>query len=415
MQRVLYASPLIEHPPCGGPQLRVENSIKALSQVSDLYVYCRVPLRDIGGKDGLSFYQQHCKGFYFAPHVQTGKYIRFMKRAGNFAARKIVKRAIFNTRRTTEDFGHLLKVADDIQSDVIWLGYGNISYRLLKYVQLHSSYKTVVDTDSVWSQFVLRGLNYANCESLRLQIEKEGHEKEAEERDWCNFADVVTAVSEVDASYYRKIVKCQKQLHIFSNVIDSENYQLPPLAPKDLKKPCIYLAGTFDTHSPMEDAARWTIREVIPLLRQQFPSIHFYIVGKRSDQILSDINDPSITIVGKVPSVLPYLCHIDVAIVPLRFESGTRFKILEAGACGIPVVSTTLGAEGLSVTHQKDILLADEPEPFADSIGALLSNHELARQIGQNLRTLVYEKYSLPNLVKEGQEILDYLSGNSRP
>jgi len=124
---------------------------------------------------------------------------------------------------------------------------------------------------------------------------------------------------------------------------------------------------------------------------------------------MADIDDPCITITGKVPSVKPYLCHANVAIVPLKFESGTRFKILEAGAAGIPVVSTTLGAEGINVTDKKDILIADEPSAFADSIIKVIQDRKLSSEISKNLRELVIEHYSIETLSTEGRSILAHL------
>jgi glycosyltransferase involved in cell wall biosynthesis len=196
-------------------------------------------------------------------------------------------------------------------------------------------------------------------------------------------------------------------------VVDTETYQQVPPPIANFKKPSIYLAGTFWRRSPMTDAVRWVIREVMPFLRQQIPDIHFYILGTGSAQELSDVNDPSITIVGKLPSVLPYLCYVNLALVPLRFESGTRFKILEAGACGTPVVSTTLGAEGIPVTHEEDILIADEPKIFADSIIRLITDRDLAIRLAENLKKLVHEKYSIVSLANEGRIILDYLTCSS--
>jgi len=272
----------------------------------------------------------------------------------------------------------VLAIADRIVADVIWLGYGNLSYTLLAYLKQHSNYRIVLDTDSVWSRFVLRGLPFAQNEEERRRIEKEGREKEEEERRGSQLADVTTAVSRADAAYYRHVADNPAQVHIFSNVIDIDAYQQVPPPAKQLRRPCIYLAGTFGPRSPMEDAARWFTSNVLHLVRRQIPDVHFYIVGRGSDTTLSDISDSGITTTGELPSVLPYLCHADVALVPLRFESGTRFKILEAGACGIPVVSTTLGAEGIPVTHEYDILIADEPEPFADSIIRLLTDRDFA-------------------------------------
>jgi len=413
MVKVLFTTPELRHPAAGGPYLRVENSIKALSLISDLYIYSRVSLSALGGRNALSFYKQFCRAFYFAPFVASQNcYVEFIIKAGNFLFRQITKRNIFPDHQFQErDAQDLLNRARDTEADVIWLGYGNVSYPLLKYIKSHSDYKVVLDTDSVWSRFVLRGLDFVHDKEERLRKEIEGKQKEEEERWGTQLADVTTAVSEVDADYYRNLAHQAQQIHIFSNVIDVETYrQIPPM-PDNFKKPSIYLAGTFWSRSPMEDAARWVNAEILPLVRQQIPNVHFYIIGNGSNRVLSDIDDPSITVTGLIPSVLPYLCHADVALVPLRFESGTRFKILEAGACSIPVVSTTLGAEGLTVTHGKDILLADEPGSFANSIIKLVKNHDLALELAGNLRTLVQKKYSVASLAKEGSLILDYLIG----
>jgi glycosyltransferase involved in cell wall biosynthesis len=366
-------------------------------------------LKALGGSSGVLFYRQLCKKLYFAP--VTNQVIRFIKRGVNFGARRVIHHNIFNFNAglAREDFEYLLRIAKMIRADVIWLGYGNISYPLLDYIKSHSSYKVVVDTDSVWSRFILRKLPYTQNGEEKEKLERLGQEKIEEETWGTQLADVTTAVSEVDAKYYAALAHHPEQVHIFSNVIDINNYQRIPPPAMNFKKPCIYLAGTFGKGSPMEEAARWVIRDILPLIKQQIPDIHLYIVGKSSDVVLSDVDDAHITVTGELPSVLSYLCHADVALVPLRFESGTRFKILEAGACGIPIVSTILGAEGLPIIHQKSILLADEPEPFANAVVTLISDRELARELAQNLKHLVQNRFSIPSLVKEGQEILDYL------
>jgi hypothetical protein len=188
-----------------------------------------------------------------------------------------------------------MKTAKTSGADVIWLGYGNISYKLLKYIKDHSDCKVVCDTDSVWSRFVLRGLKYATSESQKRRIEREGREKEEEERWGTQSADMTTAVSEIDAQYYRTLAKRVEQVQIFSNVIDMNNYRWEP-SPPDFRKPCIYLAGTFWEGSPMEDAARWILNDIFPLVKKKIPEVHFYVVGRNSDLILSDISDDAVTI-----------------------------------------------------------------------------------------------------------------------
>jgi glycosyltransferase involved in cell wall biosynthesis len=273
--------------------------------------------------------------------------------------------------------------------------------------------KMICDTDSVWSRFILRELETLNDESRKNIIKENGRKKEIEEKEWSEFMDMTTAVSEVDAEYYKSIAKDSNRVKLFSNVLDLNEYLIKPKPPVNIKKPCMYLAGTFWRGSPMEQAARWVIHDVLPIIIKTIPGIHFYIVGIDSDKILADINDPNITVMGKLYSVLPYLCNADVSLVPLKYESGTRFKILEAGACGIPIVSTTLGAEGIPVTHGYDILIADEPEEFAESIVKIITDKQLSNKLSNNCKDLIQKNYSVNSLMDEANEIINYLTVNN--
>lgn len=406
--KILFTTPILQHPAAGGPYLRIENSIKALSRISELYIHCRIPLAAMGGKEGLSFYKKYCKAFYFAPSPWRDVK-RFIRRVINLFSRIVLNRNLCDVSlESAINFQDVLKTADSIKADIIWLGYGNISYPLLKFIKENSKYRVVLDTDSVWSRFVLRGLPYAKDDKQRLQIEADGKAKEEEERWGTKMADVTTAVSEVDKEYYEELAGNKKKIMLFSNVIDVDNYKEKPVN-KEIKRPSVYLAGTFGKNSPMEEAALWMTDRVMPILWKDLPDLHFYIVGSGSKETLAAVVDERISILGRVDSVLPYLCNVDVATVPLKFESGTRFKILEAAACNIPIVSTTLGAEGLNVTHGKNILIVDTPEEFAASIKELLSDKEKAKLLADNCRRLVLNDYSIATAESEAQTIIEYL------
>jgi glycosyltransferase involved in cell wall biosynthesis len=268
----------------------------------------------------------------------------------------------------------------------------------------------VCDTDSVWSRYVLRELPYSEDKKRKKEVKKAGEEKEREEKAWVGFCDITTGVSSVDVAYYQDLAEENNRIKIFSNVINIDSYRHPVHPPPDHVRPSMYLAGTFWKDSPMEKASRWVLEEVLPIVKESIPNIHFYIIGRGSDSILSDITDKAVTVTGMVDSVLPYLCNVDVSIVPLTFESGTRFKILEAAACGIPIVSTTLGAEGIPVTHGENILIADNKAEFASSIIKLIQDKDYAMNISQNCLELVIENYGIDGLVKEGKEILTALN-----
>lgn len=406
---VLFVTPILGHPPKGGPELRIENSIKALSKISTLSIYSRTPCAAMGGARAVNFFKQHAVNFNFAPFCRQHEGLTgLLRRMINRLARAVSGRNLMSAVAETEsDYGDVVKTALAQKADVIWLGYGNISYPLLRYIKQHCDLPVVLDTDSVWSRFVERELPFAHDEAERARIMEKAAKKTEEEQWGTQLADVTTGVSKVDMEYYQELVADPARVRLFSNVIDLDSYEPVP-APKGFKKPCMYLAGTFWPGSPMEDAARWTLDNVLPLLKQEVPDIHFYIAGRASNSVLADVNDASVTITGELPSVLPYLCNASVVIVPLRFESGTRFKILEAGACGTPVVSTRLGAEGIPVEHGQSILLADTPEDFTQAIIKVLQDQALANSLGANLRELIVNGYSLETLADEGRKIINY-------
>jgi len=405
--KILFTTPVIEHPPAGGPNLRIENSIIALNKVSELHVISRLNQIMIGGREAEDFFKQYCNKFLYVPSVlPENKLIKKLRRI------VLGKKKCNNSDKLTEkDAKFIINYAKRNKINIIWFGYGNISYNLMKKIkELNPEFKIVCDTDSVWSRFILRELPYEKDEKRKIQIKKEGKLKEQEEADWIKWCDVTTAVSEVDADYYKSLTDDKDRIKIFSNVINLDTYKNKPLPPVDFKNPCIYLAGTFWSQSPMEKAARWIIEEVIPIIRKTYPDIHLYIIGQGSDNILSDVKDKNITITGKLLSVLPYLYNSDVSLVPLMFESGTRFKILEAAACEIPITSTTLGAEGINITHGENIIIADEPEEFADAVLKILNNKDFAKQIATNCKKLIQKNYSIEKLADEAKEIIEYLT-----
>lgn len=380
MTRVLFTTPELQHPPRGGPKLRIENSIKALNRLSDLVIVSRVPAQQMGGDRAIAFYQKLCRKFLFMADV------------------------------TPESAAlGLSELAAAEKSEVLWLGYGNISYEILHHLKaLGFSLPVVIDTDSVWSRFVLRGIPYKPTFEDRCKAFASGWSKRWEEWWGTQTAHITTAVSPFDAEYYKTLSPRAGSVEVFSNVIDFDTYRQTPPNP-GLRKPCIYLAGTFGPNSPMEEAALWIIDRVLPLACQTFPDLHFYVVGVGATERMKERAGQNVTITGALDSVLPYLAHADVSVVPLKYESGTRFKIMEAAACRVPIVSTTLGAEGIPVTHGKDLLIADTPEEFAQSLIQIIREPQLGKQLAENCYRLVERDCSISTATRQAQAILNTL------
>lgn len=404
MEKILYTTPELMHPTVSGPTLRVENSIKALSRISELHLLVRRAKECIGNSEAENYYKKYCTQFVYTPSVIPIKKNLIYRIKKMFLGKHFAQK-----KQSDSDF--IISYAKENNINIIWFGYGNISFQLMKKIKEKApNLKLVCDTDSVWSRFILRELPYVKDSEKYKKIELDGHQKELEEKQWTEFCDVVTAVSEVDAEYYRKFTQDKNKIKIFSNVIDVDMYSGEYQEPINFKKPNIYFAGSYWEGCPMEQAARWVIRDIFPIVRKTIPDAHLYLIGNNSDKILADIVDPNISITGRLDSVLPYLCNSTVAIVALNFESGTRFKILEAGACGIPIVSTTLGAEGIPVINNENIFIADSAEDFANAIVKVIKNPELSQNVANNLKQYIIKNYSIDKHVAEAREIINFIN-----
>ena len=409
---VIYTTPELAHPSCSGPQLRVETSIKALARVSKLHIYSRAVVPFRGPDQNFPYYSRLCQTFTHAPSTKPGFCGRVLRKLG--VARVWAKQTILRDARGLVDLAHRH------QAKIVWFGYGNVSYPLIRMVHaLDPSLQLVCDTDSVWSRFLLRELPFISNPFKRLKISLAGFAKEAEERELSKLCDIITGVSSVDCDYYRSISPSPGRVHLFSNVVDLEAYSDRPSPPAGFHTPCIYLAGSFFSPTcPMVQAAKWLTREILPLVAAQIPSLHCYIIGSGSQKYLRGFDSDNVTVAGKVPSVLPYLTNATVAVVPLKFESGTRFKILEASACEIPVVSTTLGAEGLPVTPRLNILVADDSQSFAQAIIELVQTPGMGSELGRQARRLIQQQFSVESLSEQALAIfasLDQASGSRLP
>lgn len=145
---------------------------------------------------------------------------------------------------------------------------------------------------------------------------------------------------------------------------------------------------------PNEDAVLYFCEYMWLQIRAQFPNAQFYIVGRNpGPKIRALTNIPGIVVTGTVNDVRPYLELSSVFIVPLRIGGGSRLKILEALSMKKKVISTTIGCEGLEVTPDEDILIADSPQQFVNQIAELWSNSEKGKSLGEMGRMLVLQQY----------------------
>ncbi|MBD3248630.1 glycosyltransferase [Candidatus Woesearchaeota archaeon] len=207
-----------------------------------------------------------------------------------------------------------------------------------------------------------------------------------------NKFDHVICVSKKDLGIHRKLfnIKNSDYVDLGVEVDDYKNNGI-----KKEEKSLIF-TGSMDW-TPNSEAVKWFYKEIFFKLK----GFKFYAVGKNPKNELKKLNRKDFIITGRVQDIRPYLFKGEIYVVPLRSGGGTRIKIFEAMAAKIPVVSTTVGAEGLPVVDGKNIIIADTPKEILDAISNLHENKELYNKIADNAYKLVKDNYSWEEISKK--------------
>ena len=183
-------------------------------------------------------------------------------------------------------------------------------------------------------------------------------------------------VSERDREAISTIVE-PSRISVIPTGVDLTRYSYDPQSRP--AGPLVVFVGFMDWE-PNIDGMEYFCGQIWPRVLERLPDARFRIVGRDPRPSVKKLASPSIEVTGTVPSIINHLRDAAVVVVPLRIGSGTRLKIYEGMAMGKAMVSTTVGAEGLDVQHGKDILLADQPEQFADCIVTLLRDENERRR-----------------------------------
>jgi glycosyltransferase involved in cell wall biosynthesis len=214
------------------------------------------------------------------------------------------------------------------------------------------------------------------------------------ERNGCRQIAGAMACSQIDLEILQKL-QPDLSISVIPNVVDTDSIQPLNSARLQGTDPVLFFQGVMDWY-PNRDAVEFFARCIFPRVLAEYPEARFVVAGRNppSDFVEKFKSDPKIEFTGTVSDMRPYLAAATVVIVPLRLGGGTRIKILEACAAGKPIVSTSIGAEGLDLASGKEILLADDPAEFARSVVNLLRDPVRCNALAKSARTAVVERYS---------------------
>ena len=248
----------------------------------------------------------------------------------------------------------------------------------------------ILRTPNVESTIVEKYADRVDNPLVKAFAMRESRKTKAYEADVLDQFDLVAAISPVDRNKFREMSGAGEKIICVTAGVDTDVLRPADTAPTPGE---VVYVGSFDWQ-PNVDGALWFINKVWPSVLEKIPSAHLSLVGKKPPEYLVKKADKSIAVTGRVESVEEYVTNAACSIVPLWIGSGMRLKILEAFALGRPVVSTSLGAEGIAFTNGENILIRDKPGEFALAVVDVLDEPLLQKTLGSNARKIAEEKYA---------------------
>ena len=217
----------------------------------------------------------------------------------------------------------------------------------------------------------------------------------------------IVAVSKTDAEEMRRLFGVTRVSEIPTGV-NLEYFEPPAARPAGIGADLVFV-GSMDW-LPNVDGVLHFVREVLPLIRRKRPGCTLAVVGRTPPPKISALaaEDSHIQVTGTVPDIRPYLWGSLVSIVPLRIGGGTRLKIYEAMGAKIPVVSTSVGAEGLTVNPPDDIRIGDAPQDFADQCLDLLASAEQRAQVATAAWEMVNANFSWEHVSRCFEMVMEH-------
>ena len=385
--RVLLLTQVLPHPPDSGPKVKTWNVLKHLAQRH------RVTLVSFVRGDQ-SADTRHLERYCDAVHsVPITRHVG--RDAWDLARSWVSRRSFLMTRDDRATMRHLVdRVASATGFDVVHADQLNMA----QYAARVSGVPKILDAhNALW-------LLYRQL----WQLMPPGPTKWVLGRDWqllktyegavCRRFDATLAVSESDKRWLEEAGGPSSRVTVVPIAVDPD--ELAPVHRRHGAGHILHLGTMY--WPPNVDGVRWFVREVLPRIRTQRPDAVFDVVGAHPPRrVLAAGKGTAVNVTGYVADPTPYLEAASLAVVPLRAGSGMRVKILTALAQGLPVVSTSIGCDGIAVEDGRHLLIADTAEAFAAATLRLLADRRLADELGRNGRRLVETVYDYRSVCQE--------------
>lgn len=272
--------------------------------------------------------------------------------------------------------------------DLIQVEDTYLAYRLFNIKKQYPHIPIVVDQHNVNALIEKRNMELAKGWRWKLYSYFEWRKMMRYETKIFNTFDLHLTCSEEDKELSLYMAPKAK-FEVISNGVDTEFFKKEDVMPEPNS---IFFLGS--NWPPNVEGILYFHKEILPKVRKVIPDVKFYIVGNfKGNNEIEALGDSRTILTGYVKDVREWMNRASVSIVPLRLGGGTRLKILEALSMEKPIVSTSMGAEGIEVTNGENIVLADNSQDFAEGVIKLLRDEKECQRLGKNGRKLVEAKY----------------------
>jgi glycosyltransferase involved in cell wall biosynthesis len=403
--KILFVSSWFPYPPINGAKIRIYNLIRELSKQHEIVLlsFTRTFSMEEAQKN--------------VPHLE--EFCRTVKVVPFRAFRPNVSNAIqglFSSLPRSVIQSYSQEMADLIQEtvrlepfDALVASEVNMPYLVSRLATEVTRLPKIVDAIEI----ALAKDAYENARSpmMRLRHGFTWNKLKTYTRSILQNVDACTVPSEQEKANLLEIMPGYAGVKVVPHALDLTQYTGAFGSPRPGS---LVFTGSF-TYHPNQDGAHYFLQDIYPRIKQFVPEVCTQILGNTgSAPIETWPLDSSVSFTGMIYDVRPHIAQSWLSIVPLRMGAGTRLKIIESLALGTPVVSTSKGAEGLDVTNQENILIADTPSEFADAVIRVLRNAEFREALSRQGRKLVAEKYSAEAMGTSFNSLLEQVVGGAR-
>lgn len=390
---ILFISAYIPYPPHGGAYQRTYNILKHVAKENDVYLIGFI--KEKNDLENAAHLEKICKKVYAFRLPDDWSKVSLAKSLflNLFSPLPYTIQKYYSSQARQA----IARLVQQVNFDILHCDMIDLA----EYIYDHNPKATVLVNHNVESTLMLRHAEVDKNPLKKWFFYLQYKKLLRYERKMCPKFKCSAAVSELDKQQLQSISP-QARFRIVPNGVDVDYFQPRKL---QVEKNTLIFAGSTD-YLPNIDGIKFFHQEIWPLIKREVNDTRLIILGKnRTSKNLGIQITEDISLLGFVEDVRPHIGKAAVYIVPLRIGGGTRLKILDAMAMGKAIVSTTIGAEGIDVTHGKNILIADTPEDFSKQVIKVLNDTKLRESLGMEGRKLVEKKYSWDVIGKEMDEV----------